>query len=127
MAKILIVDDDGSLLFLFSHELRNNGFTVITAGSGGEGLRMAAQEAPDLILLDVVMPGMDGKMVKEKLSENPGTKNIPVIFLTALISEQDEEMLRDAPDEMNYISKQDDIRKVISNIRKVLEKKPPEK
>ena len=62
---------------------------VITAGSGHEGLLKAATEQPDLILLDVMMPDMDGPTTLQKLQENPATQRIPVIFLTAKLQASD--------------------------------------
>ena len=83
-ARILIVDDERRNSELLRVMLAPEGYLLQTAGSGEMALTMVEQEAPDLILLDVMMPGMDGYQVVGKIKANPGTNNIPVIMLTAL-------------------------------------------
>lgn len=84
MAKVLLVDDDALLLRMYEEKLKHEGFEVETALSGEEGLRKARSSKPNLILLDILMPSMDGFQVLEKLKADPETKEIPVIFLTNL-------------------------------------------
>ncbi len=83
-ARILVVDDTPANVKLLVDLLSVNGFDVVAAGSGTEGLERAAAEAPDLVLLDVMMPDLDGFAVCERLKGNPATRDVPVIFLTAL-------------------------------------------
>lgn len=83
-ARILIVDDERRNSELLRVMLAPEGYLLQTAGSGEIALTMVDQEAPDLILLDVMMPGMDGYQVVGKIKANPATNNIPVIMLTAL-------------------------------------------
>jgi DNA-binding NtrC family response regulator len=83
-ARILVVDDTPANVKLLVDLLSVNGFDVIAAGSGTEGLERAAAEAPDLVLLDVMMPDLDGFAVCERLKANEATRDAPVIFLTAL-------------------------------------------
>jgi signal transduction histidine kinase len=83
-ARILIVDDERRNSELLRVMLAPEGYLLQTAGSGEMALTMVEQEAPDLILLDVMMPGMDGYQVVGKIKANPATNNIPVIMLTAL-------------------------------------------
>jgi len=78
--KILIVEDSKSYLFIITETLRDAGFTVVTAPDGEEGLETAKNEKPDLILLDITMPKMDGVQMSKKLKES--NINIPIIFLT---------------------------------------------
>src|SRR5688572_1343650 len=80
---VLVVDDDPDLRSLANMQL-GDGFDVIQAASGEEALALAASETPDVILLDIMMPGMDGSQVLTELANNPDTKDIPVIFLSAL-------------------------------------------
>ncbi|MDR2689087.1 MAG: diguanylate cyclase [Azoarcus sp.] len=87
---ILVVDDEKTNLALLHHILASD-YNVIAAKSGQEALDRVATTLPDLILLDIVMPGMDGFDIIRKLKDNPDTRNIPVIFITALDSEADEE------------------------------------
>ncbi len=86
MKKILLIDDDQTLLHLLGEYLRESGFEVCGAGSGAAGLRLAFNEHPDLVLLDVMLPGMDGWEVCARLRE---MSDMPVIMLTAKTSEAD--------------------------------------
>src|ERR1700692_1201961 len=83
-ARILIVDDERHNRQLLEVMLAPDGFHLVTAASGEEALAIVAQAPPDLILLDVMMPGMDGYQVAEKIKSDPATKSIAVIMLTAL-------------------------------------------
>jgi len=83
-ARILIVDDTPVNLRLFEAKLTAEYFEVLTAGDGPSGLDAADREQPDLILLDVMMPGMDGFEVCRRLRSNPRTRHIPVVMVTAL-------------------------------------------
>ncbi len=82
--NILIIDDSQTILKVVSEMLKNNGFRVSTASNGKEGLEKALNEHIDAIILDKIMPEMDGNEVLEKLKNNPATKKIPVMMLTAL-------------------------------------------
>jgi len=87
--KILIVDDDLTLREMYEERLKFDGFVVIGASDGEEALKKAAEEMPDLILLDIMMPKMNGIDVFNQLRADEKTKNIPVIVLTALVQEID--------------------------------------
>ena len=82
--RILMVDDSKDILQVVSQRLKSWGYDVVTANSGEEGLRLAGEFVPDLILLDIMMPKMKGRDVCARLKADPKTKAIPVIFLTAL-------------------------------------------
>jgi CheY-like chemotaxis protein len=90
MKKILVVDDEEDVLVVLRATLTAKGYSVITATTGANALALAKSQHPDLIILDVVMPGMDGGEVSAKLEENPLTRSIPVIFLTALLTKTEE-------------------------------------
>ncbi len=79
---ILLVDDDKFFRTLVSETLEENGYAVATASSGEEAVRQALTLQPDVIILDVVMPGMDGFVTCQALSDNHATQQIPVIMLT---------------------------------------------
>jgi PAS domain S-box-containing protein len=83
-ARILIVDDERHNRELLEVMLAPEGFQLLTAANGEEALAMVEQQPPDLILLDIMMPGMDGYQVAAKLKGSNGTKHIPVIMVTAL-------------------------------------------
>ncbi|MBN1289148.1 MAG: response regulator [Actinobacteria bacterium] len=85
--KILIIDDDPSINELVCMALTNEGYYTYDALSGIRGYRLAKKEQPDIIILDVMMPEMDGFEVFRKLRLDPETKRIPVLFLSALTTE----------------------------------------
>lgn len=83
MSKILIVDDNPDIVELVASRLEINNYEVITAENGKQAILKAQQEQPDLILMDVAMPEMDGFEAGAQLQADPKTKNIPVIMVTA--------------------------------------------
>ena len=89
LAKVLVVDDIQSNIDFVTDLLELENFEIIGAFSGSHALKLAEEEAPDLILLDISMPEMDGYEVCEKLKENATTKDIPIIFLTARVQKED--------------------------------------
>lgn len=82
MAKILIVDDDPLLVRMYQKKFQNDGYIVDTAANGEDALSKTGSFVPDLILLDVMMPKIDGLEVLKQLKQNVTTKNIPVVMLT---------------------------------------------
>ena len=89
MAVILIIDDSPTELHLFQNMLEKSGFDTLVADSGEQGIRQAQTSKPDCILMDVVMPGMNGFQATRKLTQDPGTRNIPVIMITTKDQETD--------------------------------------
>lgn len=89
MAKILIVDDSQTYALSHKEMLKGEGHEFVMAGDGEEGLSMAKAEKPDLILMDLVMPGMNGFQATRKLSKDPETENIPVIVTSSKDGETD--------------------------------------
>ncbi|MBN1522095.1 MAG: response regulator [Candidatus Aureabacteria bacterium] len=87
--KILIVDDLGSLRYVLSYDLKRAGFETFDAANAEEGLRLAGSESPDLIIMDMMMPGIDGIQATKLLKKDEKTKDIPVIMLTARSSKHD--------------------------------------
>jgi DNA-binding response OmpR family regulator len=94
--RILLVDDHQTVFRLLEAIVRIKGYQLLYAENGQQGIVMARQEQPDLILLDVMMPDIDGFKVCQYLKENPDTKAIPVMFLTARGAEGDLEAGRRA-------------------------------
>jgi two-component system alkaline phosphatase synthesis response regulator PhoP len=82
-SSILVIDDEQDIRVLIKYNLEKEGFIISEAENGEKGLEMAKQQVPDLILLDVMMPGMDGIETCEKLKEIPSLKNTMICFLTA--------------------------------------------
>ena len=89
MATVLIIDDSPTELHLFQNMLEKAGFYTLVADSGEEGIRQATATRPDCILMDVVMPGMNGFQATRKLTRDPQTANIPVIMITTKDQETD--------------------------------------
>lgn len=87
--KILVIEDDPIALRFARYTLSQAGYQVITAPNGLEGLRKAQTENPDLIILDVMLPGMDGFEICHRLRAEPGTARIPVLMLTAKAQDAD--------------------------------------
>jgi two-component system, OmpR family, alkaline phosphatase synthesis response regulator PhoP len=88
--KILIIDDEKDLLMLLEERLSSVGYDVLTADNGEDGIRLAEEKKPDMIILDILMPGISGTDVAEALKADPRSKNIPIIFLTCLYTKEDE-------------------------------------
>jgi two-component system, OmpR family, phosphate regulon response regulator PhoB len=83
MTRVLVIDDEAPIRLLCRVNLEAEGMTVIEAADGPTGLDQAREHTPDVVLLDVMMPGLDGWRVAEQLLEDERTNEIPIIFLTA--------------------------------------------
>ena len=81
--KILMIDDEPDKIFIFTTILQNKGYEVLTAASGSEGIDRIQSERPDLILLDINMPDINGHLVREKLKERPSTRNVPIVMFSS--------------------------------------------
>ena len=88
--SILIVDDERDVLLVLRKELTGRGYFVITADNGEDAIMLAKSKQPDLIILDVLMPGMDGPEVAINLQQHPKTKDIPIMFLSCLYPKSEE-------------------------------------
>lgn len=88
--KILVVDDEEDVQTYLGNILKRNNYGVIVAADGKNCLELAKKELPDLIILDIMLPDIPGDDIASKLSEDPATRNIPIIFLTALMRKQEE-------------------------------------
>ncbi len=117
--SVLMVDDDPGQLKTVKQILLSNGYSVLTAASGEKGVQIARLQKPDLILLDVILPGLKGRDVCAQLKEDEVTKNIPVIFLTAKDSIDDihAEM---AVGGISHLTKPVNARTLLAEIKRVL-------
>lgn len=116
---ILVVDDEKDLLDLIEYNLKKEGFAVLKAENGEEGIKIAKEHKPDLVLLDIMMPKMDGMEAVEKMRGDDDLKSIPIIFLTARSDEKTEvEGLDKGGDD--YITKPISTTKLISRIKAVM-------
>lgn len=120
--KILIVDDDKMLRLGLALCIRNAGFETLTAEDGEEAIRLVRSERPELVVLDVMMRGMNGIEVCRALRENPDTRHIRVVFLSARGQEREKvEGLEAGAD--HYMTKPFDYRELIRVIEQLLERK----
>ena len=118
--KIMVVDDENSLLELVSALMEQEGYEVITAISGQECLEKLKTVKPDLILLDMMMPGMSGREVCEKIRGDPKTKDLKIAFITvAKFSETGKEMLTEMK-VLDYITKPFENEDLTRRVKKML-------
>ncbi|MCD4694069.1 response regulator [bacterium] len=124
--KILLVEDDSFLLSMYSTKFEMENFKVVIAEDGEKGWKLASKENPDIILLDIKLPKMDGFEVLKKLKSNKDTLNIPVILLTNLSQKED----KDKGEELgadDYLVKAHFMpSEVVSKIKELVEKKQTE-
>ncbi|MDP3731409.1 MAG: response regulator [Candidatus Omnitrophota bacterium] len=92
--KILIVDDEEHVLIILENRLVNAGYTVIKATNGGDAINLAKKEIPALIITDVSMPDIDGGGLTAALADDRTTKDIPILYLTALLRKEEEKERR---------------------------------
>lgn len=120
--SILIIDDEDTTLKILRPLLMSYGYSVLTAKTGEVGLDVAGKQKPDLIILDVILPGIKGREVCKRLKSNPATEKIPVVFMTS----------KDSPDDIKaemevgaaaHLSKPVNAKALISTIRGVLDPK----
>jgi len=117
--KILVVDDETDVLLIVRTTLENEGFDVVTASNGPDGLELTKETKPDLIVLDVMMPGMDGFEVLQRLKDDEATCLIPVLMLTGVSDRAKiQEALASGID--YYIVKPFEITDLLQKIRVVL-------
>jgi DNA-binding response OmpR family regulator len=95
MSNVLVIDDESDIRLLCRINLSRSGMTVRSAGSGSEGLEAAFEDAPDVVVLDLMMPQMDGFEVLRQLKEHHGTREVPVLVLTAKTSQADKDRCND--------------------------------
>lgn len=117
---VLVVDDDLTLLEMYQARLKEEGYIIQLARNGEEALGIAKKNRPNVILLDIMMPGLNGLDVLRQLKDDPETKDIPVIVLTALIEaiKKDEAIAAGA---VGYIVKSESMpQDVVAKIKEVL-------
>jgi two-component system chemotaxis sensor kinase CheA len=119
--RILLVEDDRFLRKAAEATLRQHGFQVLTAMDGEEGLRLAQTEIPDLILLDLIMPKMQGFEVLRVLKEDPAMARIPVIVLSNLGQEQDVRHALEAGAAAYYVKASLSLQDLVKRVEEALE------
>ena len=119
MARILIVEDNPANMTIGVFLLESAGHTLLSATDAEVGLALAREQQPDLILMDIQLPGMDGLEATMQLKRDPRTQSIPVIALTALAMKGDEERIRQGGCEA-YISKPISVPRFLETIKSYL-------
>jgi CheY-like chemotaxis protein len=117
--RILVVDDEPDNRELLEIILEAEGFLILTAGSGAEALASVAREPPDLIVLDVMMPGMTGYEVAATLKSDPATSRIPILIFSAL-SDPNAKQLGVSAGADDYIAKPVEYAELVSRVKKLL-------
>lgn len=120
MQKILVVDDEPAVRGFVRYSLRGANFEVIEATSGIDALALIGSSRPDIVLLDIRMPGMDGVEVLRHLRKSPATKSLPVIFLTGTILNVDDLVMALELDPSDIVTKEISWRELVARIRWVL-------
>lgn len=116
---ILIIDDDPLIRRLFGGKLASAGFEILYASNGDEGRETARRLHPDLILLDIRMPGNDGYVIARRLREERETKDIPVVFLTNEDLSKEAEKAAKEAFISEYIHKSIDLNEFVDRIKKI--------
>jgi CheY-like chemotaxis protein len=117
--NVLIVDDDIVTQNMLKTALGNAGYAYTIASNGREAIELAAGKLPDVIVLDIMMPDMDGGEVADVLKKNPRTKDIPIIFLSSLISKE-EEKTGAKKDIVSFLSKPYNREMLLNEVRRYL-------
>ena len=119
MKRVLVVDDNESNIHLIRYILQRGGYEVIEARDGYEGVKLAVKEKPDLILMDIQLPGMDGLEATQRIRESEANGDIPIIALTsfAMPADKDKAMAAGCT---SYIPKPIDVNHFITEIEKYL-------
>lgn len=118
---VLVVEDEGDVAEVLSHSLRREGYRVLTASEAAEGLAVVLSERPDIVLLDVMMPGITGWEMLERMRQDDATRQIPVIMVTVLAEPRFVEKAAEY-DAAGYIQKPFRPEEVLRTIRSVLDR-----
>ncbi len=118
---LLVVDDDPVLRECLEEVLRHQGYRVLTAGDGEEGLRLVREQAPDLVILDVALPGMDGFRVATLIKGDPALQRIPIILYSGRLEESFAVLAYETKAEY-FLPKGGSIQPILEAIRQLLER-----
>lgn len=117
--KILVIEDDPATQRLVEYSLKQEGYQIITASNGLDGIRKALGESPDLVILDVMLPGMDGFEICYRLRSEPATKKLPILMFSAKAQEIDKETgIKVGADD--YLTKPSAPADIVSHVEKLL-------
>ena len=122
-AKVLLVDDDPVILKLLQVNFEMEGYTVLTANDGVEGLDKARAERPDVVILDIMMPRMDGLEVTRELKGDDATKEMPILLLSAKAQASDIQIGREVGAD-DYLTKPFDPLELLERVSEILKSRP---
>jgi DNA-binding response OmpR family regulator len=122
-AKVLLVDDDPVILKLLQVNFEMEGYSVLTANDGVEGLEKARAERPDVVILDIMMPRMDGLEVTRELKGDDATKEMPILLLSAKAQASDIQLGRDVGAD-DYLTKPFDPLELLERVSEILKNRP---
>ncbi len=117
--KILVVDDESATLIYLCRILERENYQVISTTKGREAVELAATQKPDLMILDIIMPDIDGGEVASLISSNPNTARVPIVFLTGILT-KDEEPFAGTTGRRHILAKPVTREKLLEMINKVL-------
>jgi two-component system cell cycle response regulator DivK len=120
MSLVLIVEDNEKNLKLVRDVLQVKGYATVEAGTAEDGIRIAGERQPDLILMDIQLPGMNGIEALKVLRADPGTARIPVIAVTASVMQQDRKHITEAGFDA-YLGKPLDLKEFLATVKQILE------
>lgn len=120
MKKVLIIEDDEQISKVYGIKLKQEGIEAVVAADGEEGLKKIVSEKPDLVLLDLMLPGKDGFWVLEEISKKPELKSIPIIVLSNLGQEVDKEKATKLGVKEYLVKADISIKEVVERIKKYL-------
>jgi DNA-binding response OmpR family regulator len=120
MARVLLVDDDPAILRLLEVNFRLEGFETVTASRGEQALEAAAASRPDAIVLDVMLPGLDGTEVFRRLREDETLASVPVVFLSA--RSRDDDLVRADQLDATYVTKPFDPSALVETVRDLIDR-----
>lgn len=120
MAKVLLVEDDEILHSMYKKKFEYEGFAVVSAFDGSDGVKKAETDKPDVILMDIIMPKMDGFVAVKKIKKNPATNNIPIVMLTNLGQEEDVNKGRELGADDYFIKANHTPAEIVKKIRDLL-------
>lgn len=116
---ILVVDDEAEIRKVLMMRLSSAGYETIEAGNGKDAFNIAKEKKPDLIILDIMMPGMDGMSTSQQLKDNESTKNIPIVFLTGL-QDKDSEQTNHLSGDNIIFAKPYDSNELLAMVKKLI-------
>jgi DNA-binding response OmpR family regulator len=119
---ILVIDDDPDVVSYLESVLTDNGYTVVTAADGGEGLRLMRERRPDLVCLDIAMPEPSGVRVYREMCDDPELSHIPVVMITGVLPQFKEFIhhRKRVPPPAGYIQKPFDVEELVRTVEGVL-------